>query len=102
MRIYTYLLFIIQLFFCFSCKTSKDAFDPDKKYGSEKLKEDYTLFRNILEESHPGLYWYTSKDSMDYFFNNGFSQIKDSLTEPQFKNILSYIVAKINCGHTAV
>jgi C-terminal processing protease CtpA/Prc len=46
------------------------------------------------------LYWYTSKDSMDQYFNWGKQKIKDSLTEPQFKNILSYVLAKIDCGHT--
>jgi hypothetical protein len=96
-----YLLFI-PIIFCFSCKTSKEAFDPTKKYAPEKLKEDYKLFRNILEESHPGLYWYTSRDSMDYYFNNGYSAIKDSMTEPQFRNVLAYVITKIDCGHTSV
>ncbi len=97
-----YLFFITTIVFCFSCKTTHETFDPYKKYSPQKLNEDYAIFRNILEESHPGLYWYTPRDSMDYFFNKGFSQITDSMTEPQFRNILSYVVAKINCGHTAV
>ena len=93
---------IIPVIFCFSCKTSKQAFNPASKYPATLLKEDFTIFRNILEESHPGLYWYTPKDSMDHYFDNGFASIKDSMTEPEFRNILAFVVTKINCGHTSV
>lgn len=102
MKKIVYLLLFSLFSICLSCTTSKEPFNPNKKYSSEKLKEDYTLFRNILEESHPALYWYTSKDSMDYFFSKGYSQIKDSMTEPQFRNLLTYVATKIDCGHTSV
>ena len=82
------------------CNTMKSSFDARKKYSPQQLDKDYSIFQNILQENHPGLYWYTSKDSMDYYFNWGRQQIKDSLTEPQFKNVLSYVLAKIDCGHT--
>lgn len=85
-----------------SCSTGKSAFNPSGKFSPGKLEKDFTIFRNILEEAHPGLYWYTSKDSMDYFFNEGADQLKDSLTQPQFRNILAYILSKIDCGHTTV
>jgi Peptidase family S41 len=87
---------------CSSCKTSNAVFNPDKKYDPEKLKEDYGIFRNILEESHPSLYWYTTKDSLDYYFDDGFSRLHDSMTEAQFRVILSYVITKIDCGHTAI
>jgi hypothetical protein len=85
-----------------SCSSSRVAFDPERKYSVPELQKDYSLFRNILEESHPSLYWFTSKDSMNYFFDYGYSQIKDSMTEPAFKNILSYVANKVHCGHTSV
>ena len=102
MKKITYLFYWAALVFSVSCKTSKEAFNPSKKYPVAQLQSDYKLFRNILEDSHPGLYWYTSKDSMDYFFENGYSRIKDSMTEMQFRNLLSYVITKINCGHTSV
>ena len=58
--------------------------------------------RTILEEHHPGLYWYTPKDSMDYYFHEGAAQLKDSMTEPEFRKVLTYVTSKINCGHTSV
>ncbi len=38
---------------------------------------------------------------MDRYFDEGFTSIRDSMTEPQFRTLLSYIIAKINCGHTS-
>jgi hypothetical protein len=88
------------LFFC-SCAVTK-KFDPNKKYGTDQLKKDYALFRSTLEKEHPGLYWYTSVDSMNFYFEKGESMLRDSLTETGFRTVLSYVLAKIKCGHTTV
>jgi hypothetical protein len=85
-----------------ACTAGKEIFDPKKTYPKRVLQSDYKLFRNILEDAHPSLYWYTPKDSMDYYFNLGYNNIKEEMTEPAFKNLLSYIITKINCGHTTV
>lgn len=84
------------------CTVSRQPFEPTRKYAPRVLQQDYHYFRSILEESHPSLYWFTPKDSMDYFFDAGYRQLNDSLTEPQFRNILSYVVSKMRCGHTTV
>ena len=84
------------------CGTNRSSFSPNKKYSPEKLQKDYSVYQQILEDAHPGLYWYTSKDSMDHYFNWGREQIKDSLTEGNFRKVLNYVTAKINCGHTSV
>ena len=87
---------------CLSCTVSKPAFDPARKYSPEALKNDYQLFRHILEDLHPSLYWYTPRDSMNYFFDKGYGQLTDSMTETQFRTVLSYVIAKVDCGHTSV
>lgn len=84
------------------CASSRKAFDPDKKYAAAQLQQDYRYFRSILEESHPSLYWFTPKDSMDYYFDAGYRCIHDSMSEPQFRNVLAYVTSKIRCGHTSV
>jgi hypothetical protein len=92
-------LFIITIF-C-SCSVSRN-YDPNRKYSKEELQQDYTLLRNILEKKHPSLYWYTSKDSMNYFFDEGYKAISDSMTELQFGwKILAPLTATIHCGHTS-
>ncbi|MCU0386092.1 MAG: hypothetical protein MUE38_08685 [Flavihumibacter sp.] len=96
----------ILLFGCFvallqSCAVSGTKWSPSEVYAPEQLKKDYKLFRSVLEESHPSLYWYTPKDSMDFYFDWGYRQLTDSMTEPQFRAILSYVIAKVKCGHTS-
>jgi len=88
-------------FFGTGCAGSHESFNPQKKYAPEQLKHDYTIFRNILEDVHPSLYWYTTRDSLDYYFDNGYARLNDSMTEMQFRSLLSYTIAKIHCGHTA-
>lgn len=85
-----------------SCAVSKKNYNPYKKFSPEQLQKDYEVFRDVLEESHPSLYWYTPKDSVDYYFNIGESKLNDSLPEYQFRNVLSYVLAQIHCGHTSV
>jgi C-terminal processing protease CtpA/Prc len=100
MRIIVYLPVI--LLALESCSVSKSSVAVTKKYSREQLLRDYDIYESALEESHPGLYWYTSKDSMHAYFNWGREQIRDSATEPEFRKILTYVTAQINCGHTTV
>lgn len=84
-----------------SCSVSRN-YDPNKKFPKQKLQEDYLLLQNILEEKHPSLYWYTSKDSMDKNFQRGFDVITDSMTELQFGwRVLAPLLSSIHCGHTS-
>ncbi len=93
------ILFVLPLFL--SCSVSKN-YNPNKKYSKETLREDYTFLRNVLEKKHPSLYWYTPKDSMDYYFNEGYDAIADSMTELQFGwKIIAPLTATIHCGHTS-
>jgi len=83
------------------CASSLKSINPNKKFSPEELREDYTLLRKMLEDVHPSLYWYTPKDSMNYYFDQGYQKIQDSMTEPGFRTLLSYVLARINCGHTS-
>ena len=94
-----YLLFFLPIIY--SCSASRN-YDPNRKYSKQQLQQDYTLLQNILEKKHPSLYWYTSKDSMDYYFNAGYNAIRDSMTELQFGwKIIAPITSVIHCGHTS-
>lgn len=85
-----------------SCSVYRSSYHPSQKYSPDELREDYAIFRGTLEESHPGIYWYTSKDEMNHHFDWGESKLKDSLNEEQFRKVLNYVVARMNCGHTVV
>src|SRR4051794_7698445 len=85
-----------------SCAATKN-YSPSKKFPKKELQEDYSLLRKILEEKHPSLYWYTSADSMNIYFDKYYAAIKDSMTEQQFAwHILAPLINKIHCGHTSM
>jgi hypothetical protein len=99
----------LSLYFCClfallltGCMASKAPFDANTVFPEAVLQKDYRLFRNILEDAHPSLYWYTPKDSMDYYFDWGYRQLNGPMTEPAFRKILAYVASKVNCGHTTV
>ncbi len=73
-----------------------------RKYSPEQLREDFDVMRNIMERSHPSLYWYTPKDSMDMLFNMYRAAITDSMTQQQFGfSVLAPLTTAIRCGHTS-
>ena len=85
-----------------SCAATYKNYSPNKKYPKQILQQDYSLLRNILEKKHPSLYWYTSKDSMDMYFNQYYNAIEDSMTEQRFGwKVLAPLTHQLHCGHTS-
>jgi Peptidase family S41 len=100
-RYYCLIFLCLAVIFC-SCATISKSYDPNKKYTVQQLQEDYTLLRNILEQKHPSLYWYTGKDSMNMYFDKYYAAIRDSMTEQQFGwKLIAPLTDKIHCGHTS-
>jgi len=97
-----FLPLLIMLILFAGCSVSNKNYNPSKKYSRIQLQQDYSLLRNILETKHPSLYWYTSKDSMNFYFDSLYNNIADSMTELQFGwNVLAPLTQKIHCGHTS-
>ncbi len=89
------------LIFISSCGVS--SYSPGKKYPKHELQADYNFMREVLESKHPSLYWYTSADSINFYFNHYEGLIRDSMTEREFAwDVLAPMVDKIHCGHTSV
>ena len=96
----TSILVIILAGLLSSCSMTRAPFSPTRKFSPELLQKDYDIYRKVLELHHPGLYWYTNKESMDRYFDEGRKQLSDSMTETEFRKVLNYVTAKIDCGHT--
>jgi Peptidase family S41 len=95
-------LCVIYIFLLSACSTTSKNYSPLKKFSKKKLQKDYSLLKNILQKKHPSLYWYTSKDSMDMYFDKYYNAIEDSMTEQQFGwKVLAPLTNKIHCGHTS-
>jgi hypothetical protein len=96
------LLITIAIFFS-ACSAAKYvSYNPQNKIAPAKLKSDFVVLKKILEANHPSLYWYTSKDSIDMYFNEALQSVSDSLTEFQFRKKVAWFIEKIRCGHTSV
>lgn len=82
-----------------SCATRRSA--TTAKFSAQAMYADFDLFRAMLEEAHPGLYWYTPRDSMNYYFNESRNMIRDSMSAQEFRLVLNYAISRIRCGHTS-
>lgn len=71
-----------------------------QKFSGDQAKQDFGIFRKSLEETHPGLYRFTTKQQFDSAFNSTEAQIKDSISGKEFYQLLAPLVARIKCGHT--
>ncbi|MGD1840155.1 MAG: hypothetical protein ACFB0B_04560, partial [Thermonemataceae bacterium] len=74
----------------------------DSLIAVEALKEDFIVYRTALEEAHPGLYWYRTKEAMDSIFDASLSSLNKALTEREFYTQLASTTAKIGCLHTTM
>lgn len=63
------------------------------------LKEDFRILRHALEESHGGLYRYTSKSDMDRTFDQAYRKINHPMTSLEFWALVAPVVAHIKDGH---
>lgn len=91
----TSIILTLLVFSCFSnCLSQTKVFSP------AELREDFEIFRESIEEMHPGIYWYTSKEEMDKSFGEVEQNLDNGLTELEFFRKLAPIISKIRCSHT--
>ena len=56
--------------------------------------------RRAIEEAHPGLYRYHSRDSVSRWFDAAEARLTHPMTELQFRRAVEPAVDRIGCGHT--
>jgi hypothetical protein len=71
-------------------------------FSVKQLQEDFTVFRTSLEEIHPGLYSFISKDSLDIYFDNTSSKLNLPMTKDEFFRLLTPLIVKIYDEHTSL
>ncbi|MDR3651573.1 MAG: S41 family peptidase [Paludibacter sp.] len=72
------------------------------KHPTDSLLKAFQIFRNSLEEGHPGLYDYTSKIKMDSIFENLKRNISEPMTSEEFRNLLLPVMLALRDSHTAL
>ncbi|MEO8068428.1 MAG: S41 family peptidase [Flavobacteriales bacterium] len=77
--------------------------DPGSEtFARELLQQDFDVFRNALEEAHPGIHTFVPKEELDSMFNTSRSSIPENMTSRQFTVLLCKLVARIRDGHLRV
>lgn len=66
---------------------------------AKQQREDIRLLKSNLEKYHPGLYRYTPRDSMQYFFDLVDARITDQPIECFYAEV-TWLLSKVRCGHT--
>ncbi|RYF71545.1 MAG: hypothetical protein EOO39_13780, partial [Cytophagaceae bacterium] len=71
-----------------------------KVYSVAQLRSDFRLIRRAMEEAHPGLYRYHSRDSVSRWFDATEARLTKPMTELQFRRTVEPTIDRIGCGHT--
>jgi len=83
-------------------KYKSEQIHSDDKLSPDKLTADFSIFKESLEEGHPGLYDYISKDSLDFIFTYTQKILSETKTVGEFYDLLSRIVLSIHDCHTNI
>ncbi|MFZ1807186.1 MAG: S41 family peptidase [Cyclobacteriaceae bacterium] len=67
--------------------------------STEEQKEDINVLHTNLEKYHPGLYRYTTKDSIDLAFSRAKTRITSQPLACFYAEI-TQLLSKVRCGHT--
>ncbi|MCG8309828.1 MAG: S41 family peptidase [Cytophagales bacterium] len=76
--------------------------DPNRQFSAEKLKLDLYQLRTALENVHPGLYRFETKEIWDARFDSLSNALDEPLTGIEFYRILVPFISKVRCGHTNI
>jgi hypothetical protein len=99
----TILIIISLMAICHCIKAQiHPAYNINRVYTTDELQKDFYYIRTILERTHPSLYRYTPKDSINYYFAQTAARLNHPMTEPEFWRILQTMVVRIKSGHTEV
>lgn len=71
----------------------------ESSIAPKKLKEDVDFTYKKLQKLHPNLYWYITKQELDYKFDSLKSSINEPLQPYQFYEKISPVITKIREGH---
>lgn len=96
------LLLFTLLFFVQCASVKKHNKHLNDLIAEDKLKSDADFTYKKLRDLHPNLYWYISKNHLDYKFDSLKSTITKPMTRFEFYKKISPVVAAVRQGHITV
>jgi len=76
------------------------AYDPQKTYPADALKEDIKVLWDMLEEGHGGFDRYTPASVLKKSFDEAMNGLTGPMTELAFYPLLLPLIAEVKDGHT--
>ena len=73
-----------------------------RTFTKKQLDEDLRYAKQRVEQYHPSLYQYQSKEQWNHRFDEVASMLKTGITEDAFLRELAPLIAGIRCSHTAI
>ena len=73
-----------------------------KKYPPAALKQDATIFGDVVLAMHPAIGIYASREHYLKLFSDFVKNLNDSLTEKDFRIRLKLLADELHCGHTEI
>ncbi|NHM01447.1 S41 family peptidase [Flavobacterium difficile] len=91
------------IFILFSCQSTK-KFNAKlaQPISVAQLHKDVDFSYKKLKQMHPKLYWYISKEKLDYKFDSLKQSIQQPMTGLDFYKELSQVVKAVGQGHLSV
>lgn len=68
------------------------------QFTSDQANQDLEYLRDELATYHSGLYRYTPRDSIEYFFENAL--VNHSINAYELYSRVTYLLSNVHCGHT--
>lgn len=90
------------LFLCFCQWTMAQQADrlASRILEPAAMQEDILYLKRLLQETHPGLYRYTSKDAILSKFDSILAESRKPLPFYDFYALVAGIIADVHCAHT--
>lgn len=79
---------------------AQDVYDS-RVFTPVQMQQDFDQLRQVLEETHPGLYKYTDKPTMQYKMDSLRSLLNQPLSFYRFYQIIATLTADVKCEHTS-
>lgn len=70
------------------------------KLSTQQLAEDFDVFKNSIQDIHPGLYWYNDSSQVQVGFAKIEQAIAQNMSQREFYALLQEFYASIGCGHS--
>lgn len=94
---------LINVILCISCQSIKQFNEGlSQPISVEKLQSDVDYSYQKLKQLHPKLYWYISKEKLDYKFDSLKKSIQQPMTGLTFYKELSQVTKSVGQGHLGI